>query len=245
MDKKESLFKQIFKKIENFASNIFKRQTNELIPYTEEDFDKDLDNVLDQSNAAIEALEYIGIMKHSQYTPELEKAIIKSLQNKACDVKKADMDGDTLLHMAVQQKGAEELVVVLLNNGASITRENKMGYTPVSLAYSDAMRNGMEEFDRKKSEVSLNTRLYIRQAINEKGIIPISDQVLEQKFPTPVIRVQDITAEPVQNYGETPLDSIQLEDIQADNVSVSSHAQKITDQKKLQAQDTSRGARTE
>ena len=248
MDKKENLFERVFKKIENFARIIFKRQTNELTPYTEEDFDKDLDNVLEESNAAREALEYIGIMKYSQYTPELEKYIIKSLQNKSCDVKKADMDGDTLLHMAVQQKGGEELVVALLNNGAAITTKNKMGYTPVALAYSDTMRNGILEFERKKSEQSQTVRAYIKRAIEEESFIPISDQDLEQKFPTPVIRVQDITPQPVKNYGKTLLDSIQPyldEDIQDNDIYIPGQVQKITDQKQLPTQGTSRGANSE
>lgn len=242
---------QLVKKIANIATAIFKRRieaTKELLPYTEEDFDKDLDNVLDKSNAACETLEYIGIMKYSQYTSELEKYIIKSVQNKTCDIKKADIDGDTLLHMAVQQKGGEKLVVALLNNGASITKVNKMGYTPVALAYSDAMRNGILEFERKKSEHSQTVRAYIRQAIEEKSIMPISDQDLEQKFPTPIVRVQDITVQPVENYGKTLLDRIQPypdENIQGDDVDIPRQVQKITDQKNFPTRDTSRGARTE
>ena len=237
------------KQIENLAVLVFKPQVEEeLPPYTEEDFDKDLNHVCDTSKDPDETLEYIAIMKYSEYTPQLESCIIKSIQNKTCNVQKTDIEGDTLLHIAVQKEGLEHLVVALLNNGASIDKKNKMGYTPIDLAHSDVMKNGMLEFMHQKSEHSQAVRAYIRKAIEEESFVPISDEDLEQKFPTPVIRVQDITPQLVENYGKTLLDSVQPyldEDIQGDDVSVPGQVQKITDQKKLPTQDTSRGERTE
>lgn len=272
MEKRENLFKRVVKRIENFASFIFKRQTDELSAYTEEEFDKDLEQVLDTSNDPDETLEYIAIMKYGNYTSKITDSIIKAIENGTCRVQKADRDGDTLLHMAVQKEGLEPLVVVLLNKGAPVSMPNKMGYTPIALAHSDIMRNGLLEFERKKSEHSQTVRSYIRRAIEEKSIIPISDQDLEQKFPTPIIRVQDMTVQPVENYGKTLLDSIQPwldEDIQGDDVyvpGITEHIhrvqtiideskkllhptvpeiQKITDQQKIPTPDTSRGARSE
>lgn len=272
MEKRENLFKRVVKRIENFASFIFKRQTDELPAYTEEEFDKDLEQVLDTSNDPDETLEYIAIMKYGNYTSKITDSIIKAIENGTCRVQKADRDGDTLLHMAVQKEGLEPLVVVLLNKGAPVSMPNKMGYTPIALAHSDIMRQAMSDFEQKKRDTSQAVRAYIHRAIEEKSIVPISDQDLEQKFPTPVIRVQDMTVQPVENYGKTLLDSIQPyldEDIQGDDVyvpGITEHIQlvqtvideskkllhptvpeiqKITDQQKIPTPDTSRGARSE
>ena len=270
MKKKENLFKRVVKRTENFASFIFKRQTGALPVYTEEEFDKDLEQVLDTSNDPDETLEYIGIMKYCDYTSEITDGIIKAIENGTCRVQKADdRDGDTLLHMAVQKEGLEPLVVALLNNGADATKKNKSGYTPIELAHSEKMKVAIQQFVFEKEKHHINVRGYIKKAIKNESIVPISDTDLDIKFPTPVIRVQDITAEPVENYGKTFLDSIQPyldEDIQDDvyvpGISEEIHRvqtgideikkllhptvpeiQKITDQQKIPTPDTSRGER--
>ena len=272
MEKRGNLFKRVVKRIENFVGFIFKRQTDELPAYTEEEFDKDLEQVLDTSNDPDETLEYIGIMKYCNYTSEITDGIIKAIENGTCRVQKADREGDTLLHMAVQKEGLEHLVVALLNNGADATKENKSGYTPIELAHSEKMKAAIQRFVSEKEKYHINVRGYIRNAIENESIIPISDQDLEQKFPTPVIRVQDMTVQPVENYGKTFWDSIQPyldEDIQGDDVyvpGITEHIhrvqtiideskrllhptvpeiQKITDQQKIPTPDTSRGARSE
>ena len=272
MEKRENLFKRVVKRIENFASFIFKRQTDELPGYTEEEFNKDLEQGLDTSNDPDETLEYIAIMKYGNYTSKITDGIIKAIENGTCRVQKADRDGDTLLHMTVQKEGLEPLVVVLLNNGADATKKNKSGYTPIELAHSEKMKVAIQQFVFEKEKYHINVRGYIRNAIENESIIPISDQDLEQKFPTPVIRVQDMTVQPVENYGKTFWDSIQPyldEHIQGDDVyvpGITEHIhrvqtvideskkllhptvpeiQKITDQQKIPTPDTSRGARSE
>ena len=248
MKKKENLFKQVVKRIENFASFIFKRQTDELPAYTEEEFDKDLEQVLDTSNDPDETLEYIGIMKYCNYTSEIADGIIKAIENGTCRVQKADRDGDTLLHMAVQKEGLEHLVVALLNNGADATKENKSGYTPIELAHSEKMKAAIQRFVFEKEKHHINVRGYIRNAIENESIIPISDTDLDIKFPPVIIKIEDITEGYTSEVkaNRTFLDSIQPyldEDIQGDDVYVPGHVQKITDQQKLPTPDTSRGER--
>ena len=250
MEKRENLFKRVVKRIENFVGFIFKRQTDELPAYTEEEFDKDLEQVLDTSNDPDETLEYIGIMKYCNYTSEITDGIIKAIENGTRRVQKADRDGDTLLHMAVQKEGLEHLVVALLNNGADAIKKNKSGYTPIELAHSEKMKAAIQRFVSEKEKYHINVRGYIRNAIENKSIIPISDQDLEQKFPPVIIKIEDITEGYTSEVkaNRTFLDSIQPyldEDIQGDDVCVPGQVQKITDQQKIPTPDTSRGARSE
>lgn len=273
MEKRENLFKRVVKRIENFVGFIFKRQTDELPAYTEEEFDKDLEQVLDTSNDPDETLEYIGIMKYCNYTSEITDGIIKAIENGTCRVQKADRDGDTLLHMAVQKEGLEHLVVALLNNGADATKENKSGYTPIELAHSEKMKAAIQRFVSEKEKYHINVRGYIRNAIENKSIIPISDTDLDIKFPPVIIKIEDITEGYTSEVkaNRTFLDGIQPyldEDIQGDDVyvpGITEHIhlvqtvideskkllhptvpeiQKITDQQKIPTPDTSRGART-
>ena len=249
MEKRENLFKRVVKRIENFVGFIFKRQTDELPAYTEEEFDKDLEQILDTSNDPDETLEYIGIMKYCDYTSEITDGIIKAIENGTCRVQKADdRDGDTLLHMAVQKEGLEPLVVVLLNNGADATKKNKSGYTPIELAHSEKMKVAIQQFVFEKEKHHINVRGYIRNAIKNESIIPISDTDLDIKFPPVIIKIEDITEGYTSEVkaNRTFLDGIQPyldEDIQGDDVCVPGQVQKITDQQKIPTPDTSRGER--
>ena len=276
MDKKENFLSRLIKKVSDIATSVFKRQlleTKDLSPYTEEDFDRDLKIVL-QKEKGIE-LEHIAMLKQSMLLPkEIVYSLIMDIKDRDFHINKADENGDTLLHVAVQKKGLEHLVVALLNNGADATKENKSGNTPIELAYSDKMKTAIQQFVFEKEKHSLNVRGYIRTAIENESVMPISDTDLDIKFPPVIIKVEDVIEEHPSEVGtpKTCLHGIEPwldEDIQGDDVyipGITEHIhlvqtgideckkllhptvpeiQKITDQKKIPVQDSSRGARTE
>ncbi len=275
---KTNFLSQFIKKIENIVAAIFKRQLNEtkdLPPYTEEEFDRDLETVLQKEKGT--ELEYIGILKDSELLPNdpLIYSLIVELKNRDFHINKVDENGDTLLHVAVQKKGLEHLVVALLNNGADATKANKSRYTPIELAHSDKMKAAIQQFVFEKEKYDINVSGYIRKAIENKSVMPISDVDLDIKFPPVVIKIEDIAEGYISEIkvDKTFLDNIQPyldENIQGEDdvyvPGIDEHVhfvgkaieeskkllqpaalqvQKITDQKKLSTQDTSRGGRTE
>ena len=192
---KENFLTRLLKKIENFAALIFKRQideSKELPAYTEEDFDKDLEKALQKDEKYPEEAEFIMMIEKECTNSDLINHITKGIEDKTYSTQYADKKGNTLLHAAVQKKGLENLVLTLIKNGADVNKMNKNLQTPINLAYSAHMRQGLYTFSKKQIHHSYQVKKYISDAIKNQSIIPIDEKDLETKFPTPIITITDL-----------------------------------------------------
>lgn len=178
-----------------FSRQILESEKLGLDVFTEKDFDKALENALQPEKN--EELEFITMIKQSNMlSSKLLAHAILSIEKGDFNIQKTDENGDTLLHIAVQKKGMEKLVVALLNNGGDLTAVNNAGQTPVNLAHCEKMHQALKMFNIKKEDLSQKKVAYFQQLVENEKIIPISQNDMSERFPTPIITVQDILNTP-------------------------------------------------
>lgn len=80
------------------------------------------------------------VMENLSYTPmqvavqkgEIQK--VKTLIDKGADIKMRDVEGNTLLHLALQKSCSKEMVELLTDKGVSLNEKNYQGLSPIHLA---------------------------------------------------------------------------------------------------------------
>ncbi len=191
----------------HLVESLFSRQILEsgklgLGVFTEKDFNKALENALQPEKN--EELEFISMLKQSNtLLPKLLTHVILSIEKGNFNPQKTDTLGNSLLHIAVQKKGMEKLVVALVNNGADLTAVNNAGQTPINLAHCEKMRQTLQKFNIKKEDLSQKKVAYFQQLVENKKIIPISQNDMAERFPTPILTVQDISSmPPMDNHAQ-------------------------------------------
>ena len=201
--KRGNIFSRMLKKASHFATTLFSRQINEseklgLGVFTEKDFNTTLKNILQPEQN--EELAFISMLKQSNVlSPKLMAHAILSIEKGDFDIQKTDANGDTILHIAVQKEGMEKLVVALINNGADLTAMNNAGQTPINLAHCEKMRQTLKKFNMRQEDLSQKKVAYFQQLTKNEKIIPISQNDLAMRFPTPILTVQDILSTPKTN----------------------------------------------
>lgn len=173
---------------------------------TEEDYDALLKKVIEnqQDQKHPEEKEFIHLIKQNEHTPELIDEIVKGVENQRYKLDVADKAGDTLLHVAVQKKGLERLVVALLNNGEADLplKWNKKEQTPIDLAYSQEMKTAIKVFSKQMKENADSAKRLLQQLVDDGSVSFSSTKSLSVKYKVPVLRVQDVL--PTENGNKSP-----------------------------------------
>ena len=175
---------------------------------SEDDYDKLLEKVIEkqkeQDQKYPEEKEFIHLIKQGEYTPELINEIVKGVENKKYQLDVADKAGDTLLHVAVQKKGLEHLVVSLLNNGEADLplKWNKKEQTPIDLAYSQEMKTAIKVFSKQMKENADSAKRLLQQLVEDGSVSFSSTKSLSVKYKVPVLTVQDVL--PTENGNKSP-----------------------------------------
>lgn len=147
-------------------------------------------NALEESQeiSALKEKEFIRLIKEDLYQPENIQEMMNLIWQKRINGRVCDENGDRLLHAAVQKPGLEPLVVALVNEvGSDLTTENDHGDTPIDLAYSKKMQEGLSKYHWKQNH---RTILIIDSWIRPNR--PDTEEDSQQISPISPLQLSDI-----------------------------------------------------